>query len=140
MSNRVPMKLNAANVQQVLMDCLFTDEELKELGGKDEAEKVAVKAEGVVSKFGFNPKKLEKHAPDIKSMLDQLPDPFKKSKGGGWSFLNACEDKDGVQWGEHRSIDELLCLGIATKQASILAPRDMWPMLPGGMPYIGVED
>jgi hypothetical protein len=29
-------------------------------------------------------------------------------------------------------------LGIATKQAEILLPREMWPALPGGMPYIAV--
>lgn len=133
------MKLTPTNVQAVLMDCLYTESEMKELGGEEGVKKVAVMVEGVVNKFGFNPAKLEQHSDDIKSMLNQLPEEFKKSKGGGQSFLNACMDCDGNQWGEHRSIDELLCLGIAIKQAAILLPRDMWAMLPGGVPYIGIE-
>jgi hypothetical protein len=133
------MELTAQNVQNVVMACLYSDEEVAALGGPEVVTKKAVIVEGVVSRFGFNPEKLEKNAENIKSMLDQLPETFKKSKGGGMSFLNACVDKDGRQWGEHRSIDELLCLGIAIKKAEILAPKEMWPMLPGGMPYIGVE-
>ena len=32
----------------------------------------------------------------------------------------------------------LIVLGIATAQARWLMPRDMWPSLPGGMPYFAV--
>jgi hypothetical protein len=96
--------------------------------------------EGVVGRFGFEPDKLKKHEPNIMSMLLQLPEPFLKSKGGGWSFLNGCTRQDGVQWGEQRSVDALLCLGIAIGKAKILLPREIWPPLPGGVPYFGVDD
>lgn len=51
-----------------------------------------------------------------------------------------CLFRDGEQWGEHRNIEQLLVLGIGTKQAKMLMPRDTWAALPGGMPYFMVCD
>ncbi len=121
--------LTAKNVNDVFMDCLFQS-------GEDTSR--AILAEGVVHKFGFNPDRLEAHKTEIREMLECLPDEFQADKGGGTSFMNACITKDGDQWGGHSDIEKLLVLGIATKQAEILMPRDMWNILPGGMPYIGV--
>jgi hypothetical protein len=121
------MKLTAENVNTVFKDCLFKE-------GEDTASHV--KAQVVMNTFGFHPKRLESHRADIKEMLAGLPPEF--SKGGGWSFLNACMDKDGAQWGEHRDIDILLALGIATGQARIDFPRELWSALPGGLPYFTV--
>ena len=72
----------------------------------------------------------------------QLPSQFRlftEGGAGGWSFLNAHEDKDGVQWGEHKVIEVLVCLGIAVGHARFLLPRKMWSMAPGGMPYFCVS-
>ena len=121
--------LTAGNVNEVFMDCLFRD-------GEDTSK--AVVAEGVMQKFGFHPDRLEAHKTEIREMLECLPDDFQPDKGGGTSFLNACMTKEGEQWGEHSNIEQLLALGIATKQAAMLMPREMWNILPGGMPYIGV--
>jgi hypothetical protein len=33
----------------------------------------------------------------------------------------------------------LLVLGIATEQATILLPREVWKTLPGGMPYFSIK-
>lgn len=77
---------------------------------------------------------------EIASMLSNLPDEFQASGGGGWSFLNACNDKHGDQWtGMHSTMDKLFMLGIAAGKARWLLPRDMWPALPGGMPYVSVN-
>jgi len=63
--------------------------------------------------------------------------PENEGGGGGWSFLQLCEDDHGEQWtGLHKVMDELLMLAIATKHARILLPRELWSALPGGMPYI----
>jgi len=70
--------------------------------------------------------------------LSELPDEFHDTKGGGMSFLSACERRDGRHWGDHRSIEQLLALGIGTNQSRILLPRSMWNVLPGGMPYFSV--
>jgi hypothetical protein len=122
-------KLNAEAVSTIIKSCLFKE-------GEDTANHV--KAEGVVSAMGFHPDRLKAHAAQIGELLAELPEQFQADTGGGWSFLNACMDKDGNQWGEHRNIDELLMLGIATGQAKILMPRNMWSMFPGGMPYFVV--
>lgn len=112
------------------MDCMFKD-------GEDISD--AKIAEGVITKFGFHPSRLESHRIEIGELLAELPEQFQQSKGGGWSFLNACMTKDDDQWGEHRDIDQLLCLGIAIDQAKILMSREMWSAFPGGMPYFSVN-
>ncbi len=124
------MKLNAKNVNEVFTKCLFKD-------GENTDNKVI--AEGIMNNFGFNPERLEENKQNILDMLSGLPDPFRKSIGGGWSFLQACVDRNDIHWAEHSTIEQLLALGIATKQASILVPREMWAMFPGGMPYFQVE-
>jgi hypothetical protein len=36
-------------------------------------------------------------------------------------------------------MEQLLALGTATRQMTILMPREMWDMFPGGMPYIAID-
>lgn len=122
-------KLTAENVETVFLDCLFRD-------GEDTS--TAKIVDGVISRFGFHPTRLESHKSEIAELLDELPGEFHASNGGGSSFLNACMTKGGDQWGEHRNIEQLLSLGIATGNAKMLMPREMWNILPGGMPYFVV--
>ena len=123
------MKLTTENVESLFLDCLFRD-------GEDTSNPAV--AEVVMSKIGFNRERIESHKGEIGEMLMELSDDFHSDKGGGMSFLNACMTCDGEQWGEHRSIDQLLALGIASGQAKMLLPRAMWSALPGGMPYFVV--
>jgi len=124
-------KLNSGKVAEVFMDCLFKD-------GEDTSNHV--KAEGIMTNVGFHPERLEGHKVEIEEMLGELPDEFKKSMGGGWTFLNACNDKNGNLWtGEHRVMEQLILLGIAIGKASFQLPREVWSALPGGMPYLVVE-
>jgi len=68
-----------------------------------------------------------------------LPEQFKGSAGGGWSFLNACDDKHGNQWTDlHLRMEQLFQLGIGIGKVKCLMPRAMWSALPGGMPYYAV--
>ena len=120
------MELTAENVDRVFTECLFKE---------DEDHSTYVEAEGIVNKMGFHPERVKTHAEEISSMLDQLPDQFHEKTGGGWSFLNACNRKDGVQWGEHRNMEQLITLGIAIKKVRYCMPREMWVAFPGGMPY-----
>lgn len=131
----------AQQVSEILRDCLFNDDEVKDLP-KGTAPENAVIVEGVMLKIGFHPERLEKHREEVKAILNKMPITFfPTSQGGGegWSFLQLCMTRDDEQWGEHRSMDELLCLGIALKMAKILAPRDMWDIFPGGMPYLQIN-
>ena len=85
--------------------------------------------------------KLIQHRTEIDSMLRQLPECFRQSKGGGWTFLNLCTDKGGVLWtGLHERAAQLLYLGIGIGKMDYLLPREMWKALPGGMPYVVYKD
>ena len=100
-----------------------------------------VRAEGIVRTFGFHPGRLEMHKEEIGQMLAELPDVFKVSGGGGMSFLNACQTRDGEVWtGLQQTVDELVVLGIATGQATYLPEqRELWSAFPGGVPYVQVK-
>lgn len=121
--------INPDEVSATIRYCLFKE-------GEDT--KDAKLVQGLVRDFGFHPGRLAEKKPDIDRMLLELPDVFQKSKGGGWSFLQACETRDGVLWGQHSDMERLLCLGIAVGSAEYLLPRDMWAALPGGVPYFAV--
>jgi len=126
-----PEQVNAA-----FLDCLYNSEEIT---GKQPEDAVIV--EGVLQKFGFHPQRLESHRQEVANWLLALPSPFLESKGGGWSFLNACQDRNDEQWtGLHVRMDQLFSLGIGLGLAGYLMPRDMWEVFPGGMPYVVVKD
>lgn len=129
------MKLSAANVRATLTDCLFKDDEVTNGVPPNDA----VTAEGVMARYAFHPERLAGHRQDIASMLSELPDDFKSDGGGGMSFLNACYTKGGEHWGEHPDMDSLFVLGIGAGLAKYPLPRDMWSILPGGMPYITID-
>lgn len=131
--------IDAERVDIMFRDCLYAKEELDGSGFPiDEDSMIEVK--GIVNTFGLNKHRVESHREEVVSYLDQLPDEFKKSGGGGWSFLNACNTKDGEQWtGFHIIVEQLMCLGIALDLVRYVMPREMWSMFPGEMPYIVVD-
>lgn len=119
------------HVQAVFMACLFKD-------GEDTSDHIV--ADGIVQTVGFHPGRIEEHRQEIHNMLAELPDEFRASNGGGSSFLNACMNKHGNQWtGVHQTQEQLVQLGIAIGEVEYCLPRDMWKILPGGMPYIAVR-
>lgn len=139
------MTIDANRVEEILKDCLYDESEVQTFKDNNmEGHAVpadAVPAEGIMARFLFNPAKLEANRAEITDMLLQLPEPFMKSKGGGWSFLQACVDKNGEQWtGLHQTMDRLFTLGIAIGRAKNLLPRAIWSAMPGGMPYFMVID
>ncbi len=119
--------LNAEQVNAVFMDCLFRD-------GEDTSKHV--RAEGIIRNVEFHPERLESHRTEIVAMLNELPEKFQERGGGGWSFLNACNDKHGNQWTSfHQTMEQLFQLGIGIGKVKSLMPRKLWNILPGGMPY-----
>ena len=106
------MKIDASRVNAVLRDCLYENAELSRDSGVVQVPADAVIVQGVMCNFGLHPGRLQSHAEEIKAWLAALPKMFRQTEGGGWSFLQACMDSDGVQWGEHNNMDELLCLGM----------------------------
>ena len=95
----------------------------------------------VISPFLFSKKRLETMKPFIYDMLLCLDDSFMKSSGGGMSFLNACMTKDEKQWtGMHAVMEFLFALGIGIGKVKHLLPKEVWSVLPGGVPYFVVLD
>jgi hypothetical protein len=116
--------LTSQAVDRLLKDCL---------GGE-------CMVEGIVANYGLDAQKLATHRGEIASLLGQLRDEFMDNGGGGWSFLNLCEDRHGRLWtGEHRACEALIVLGKGLDLADYLMPRDLWSAFPGGVPYIVVK-
>lgn len=128
------VKLTQEAVSEILKNVLFKDDEM---AGEAPPES-ALLVDGIVNKYAFHPDRVAAAKPEIDALLSELPDNFHQKKGGGWSFLNACEDKNGELWGQHQDIERLICLGIAANSASWMM-KDMANILPGGMPYLEVH-
>ena len=128
------MELTGENVHNIMVDCLFDDDvEIDENNLPDNC----IVIEGILNSYGLKREGLEQHKDDIISMVNQLPTEF--IEGGGWSFLNMCMRNDGEQWtGFHWTQEQLLVLGIGVGAMQILLPREVWNLLPGGMPYVAV--
>lgn len=119
-------ELTAENVMETLSKCFFDDDDPKDN---------PILVEGVVRNFGFRPDRVEANRQDITDYLMQLPDTFRESVGGGWSFVEGCTDKDGRQWGDQIHAEALFAMGQAIKMVSLPVPKQLWKCLPGGVPY-----
>lgn len=130
-TKRETLRLSSQNVCAVFNGCLV-------LTPGDNTAKIV---NGVQICAWFNPERLENHRADILAMLDELPDEFHVGSGNGWTFLNMCIDRNGVQWTDyHKVCDMLLCLGIAIGAVEYtIKQRDLWRMFPGEMPYITIN-
>ena len=126
------MQLTADAVSQIFRDCLFKE-------GEDHSGHIA--AHGIMTVVGFHPQRIKNHKEEIVKLLYALPIEFQEASGGGFSFLAACNDKNGEQWtGMQVVMEQLFLLGMAAKRVKCLMPREMWSMLPGGMPYYAVTE
>lgn len=125
------MELTSKNVTAIYFKCITPDTKV----GQN------VYAAGVLYDVNFFAPHLEANKENIESMIDQLPDGFKQDTGGGNSFLNMCLDKNDNMWtGEHVVVERLLLLGIAINRMGFNAPKPMWKVLPGGMPYVFIKN
>ncbi len=125
------MQLTPQAVDTLARECLFAADEPKD---------DPLIVEGITTRYGFHPGRVAERTDAIAALLAELPHEFQTTGGGGWSFLNACNDKHGRLWtGEHRVMEALLCLGIAAGKARWQLPRELWSALPGGMPYVSVN-
>ena len=121
------MNLTAENVEKIFGECFSENKEN------------VVKCDVVVHSFSFCNDKLLENKQNIIDMLSCLPKEFMQNTGGGYSFLMACNDKGGNQWtGLHLTMEKLFALGIGIEMVKCLLPRELWQMMPGGMPYFMV--
>ena len=121
------MALTADNVEKVFSECSTS------------VRNNFIAIEGINNNYIFDKDKIDEYKSEIKNMIYQLPKSFMKDNGGGESFLNMCMREDGYQWtGLHVTMEKLMCLGIAAELCKYVVPREMWKVLPCGMPYIVV--
>lgn len=127
---------NKAIIDKIAKHSLFKEEELED-GHTPEG---AFIGKGIVRTFGFHGERLKSHDEEVKDLLRNLDGNFMKSNGGGWSFLNMPFDKFGNQWGEQIDAETLLAIGNALGYVDFCLPKEMWGALPGGVPYIVIDD
>lgn len=139
----------AEHVDALMMYCLYKPEELA-AGGYDGALMVkeeearnhvppdCVLTEGIVVSFGFHKERLAEKKEEIRALVKEIvPDEFLLDKGGGWSFLNLCQDRTGALWtGLQVHAQSLYCLASAVGMAKFCLDREFWSALPGGVPYM----
>lgn len=131
------MELTVENLDALMMACLWNDE----LADSDTGASKVV--EGIAHTYRFHMPSVRRRRKQIKELLNQLPIQFHAAAsggGGGWTFLNACQDAQGRKWtGLHLKMESLVMLGIAAGLVQWCLPRDMWGALPGEMPYFVVD-
>lgn len=132
MTTAIPL-LTVGNLTTLMMQCLSEDT-------TDANDESIVIIDGMVRKYAFQKTQIAKYRIDIRNLLMELPTTFRKTDGGGWSAIMACNDRDGRQWGEQIHADDLFGLGQAAGLCSFMLPREFWPTLPSGMPYVMFDD
>ena len=125
------INVTATNMSELtsnaFMDCLLEE-------GEDTTNHV--KVEGLTSMFGLHPQRLEEKRELVTALLAELPAEFKE----GWSFLNLCTTKDGEQWTDmHLVCEQLVVMAIGLGLMEYCMPREMWVILPGGVPYLMIK-
>ena len=91
---------------------------------------------GIAHSFAVDVDAVEPYRDVIKGWITDLPSEFLAEGGGGWSFLNLCQSKDGDLWGQHRDCEALFVLASSIGLAKVLLPPELWSALPGGVPYL----
>lgn len=105
--------IDPERVEKIFFECL----------GKDTSGE-RIEVDGIIGNYGLRKDVLEKYKDEIYEMLLELPIEFQIRGGGGWSFLNMCNDKNGEQWtGFHQRMEQLLCLGIGIGKVQYLMQK-----------------
>lgn len=129
--------LTAQAVHAAMIDCLYTNEEIRELDIRaDNLPPDGIVVQGITNKFLLNPTRLEHHRNQVRQWITELPTEFQKGQGGGWSFLQLPMRADGKQWGEQMDAQALYVLSNALGYAKFCLDKEFWAAMPGGMPYI----
>lgn len=123
-------------VNELFLSCLYEDHEL--VDGRPAAGCEPVLAEGIVTSVGFHPDRISAAKDRVAALISRIvADEFLLTKGGGYSFLNLCNDREGQQWANlHQTMEQLVQLAIGTQLGGYCLPRSMWAAFPGGMPYV----
>lgn len=97
--------------------------------------------EAVQGTYSFSLDALNDNRHLVEHLLGQLPVEFMddNEKAGHWSFLNAVEDSKGNRWANnHLFVEALVAAGLALGLVEWTRPREEWPDLPGGFPWMTI--
>lgn len=93
--------------------------------------------EGVSIRVVFNVSRLEESKAKILSLVQEIvPDDFKRSFNGGFSFACLTRDRNGELWGDQISAESLFMLASGVGAAGFCSPRETWDVFPFGLPYV----
>jgi hypothetical protein len=122
--------LDPTAVSEIFRACLAPEDDRREW----------ITVEGVVNVAHFYVDRIALHEDRIDAWLNALPSESHEDGGGGWSLLQACTDRSGLLWtSEQRVAEQLLMLGMARGRVICQLPREVWPSLPGGVPYYVIK-
>lgn len=128
MAADVKIELTNENVESIFLDCLFKENEL--VDGQP-IENFCM-AEGVINTVCFNENRLNQHKKEIEDLIDKI-----LNIGQGIPFVVMCESVEGYQWtNDHVYMEQLMLLGIGSEILIYPVGRELWNILPGGLPYI----
>lgn len=144
------MSTYAERVDALMTYLLFTKEELSEKKspsriviepkdiGKVTLPEGGVLVEGIARGYGFSSARVEEKKEEIRQLVKEVvADEFLATGGGGMSFLQLVNDRDGNLWtGSHLVAEGLFCLAKAARMADFVMPRHFWSAMPGGVPYL----
>lgn len=123
------VRLTAENVNTILNKCLYTS-------SSSSSHKPLI-IEGYKNDFSFDTVALNQERENIEALLSQLPSNFKE----GWSFWEMFRTNDGRNWTTSlKSMEALMVLGIAIEKIRYVLPKEAWWSLPGGAPYVVVNN
>jgi hypothetical protein len=125
--DKISQKLN-----DIMFYVLFSSDEIVD----NKPPENAIIVEGITRKFCFHPERLSKKKEEVKEILREIPPEFHENTGGGYMFQKLCMDKNNRQWGEHVDMELLCCLAIGLNLGKWVFPREIWKVLPGGLPYV----
>jgi len=99
-----------------------------------------VTVEGWLLRHTFSIGQLQKSREEIIRMLLCLPAGLRADVGQGGTIGLMVMRNDHSLWTKDMpDVEKLLALGLASGLMSFCAPRDRWPSLPDGFPYVRVE-
>ena len=124
-----PVRLTTETVNDILARCLHIPD-------SNQSSEV-LHVEGYKNSFSFNVDSLHREQENIEALIAQLPSNFKD----GWSFWDMFRTDSGHNWTTSlKSMEALMVLGIAINKLSYLLPKEAWWSLPGGAPYLIVNN
>jgi hypothetical protein len=118
-------------VHEIFWYCLFR---------KEEGETGFTSVSGVLKNASFHKGRLAERKEAIHTLLKELPASLQEIGGGGASFLEIAEDRDGKVWTRNFLLmEQLLLLGLAIGKIEYTHKRRFWDILPYGIPHIVVK-